>query len=334
MKKFRSFLNDENAVKKVLILLAPFLLALLVFAGIKLGSYIKNDEPAPEPVPEPVQEEITDEITEPATKAEKPEIFGDFVPFECNGDYTCFVRTVGRATAQNGNLFTSWSPTEDNYLQNTLYYEQNGEDKILFSINSTAVDIYPVAYIDDSLYFNITGSGDLDIDGFYRMCFKYNEAGDIVDSGVSFLLQGFLEPVRAGDDTLILTSVNGGSDYILFDTKTGDYQPIDYNKEVEYSELSDKLAIDMDTAVDIAAKELENIKYFLGLTDHVGTMIPYGENTLIYRPNYIYSGYDEFKYDLYPDYAWRITFKGEFWGVVYINAITGEVTSVSVDFLD
>lgn len=219
-------------------------------------------------------------------------------------------------------------------MQNTLYYKQNGEGKILFSINSSAVEIYLVAYIDDALYFNITRSGDMDIDGFYRMWFKYNEAGDIVDSGVSFLLKGFLEPVKAGDDTLILTSVNGGPDYILFDTKTGDYQPIDYNKEVEYSELSDKLSIDMDAAVDIAAKELENIKYFLGVTDHVGIMNPYGENTLIYRPNYIYSGYDEFKYDLYPEYAWRITFNGEFWGIVYVNAITGDVTSVSVDFLD
>lgn len=345
MKKFTSFLNGEKAVKKVLIFLTPFLFALLVFAGIKLGSSINRNEPAPEPVENEITEQATE--NEPTTKEEtysnpepeelKADFYGDFVPFVCKGVYYDYTN-ISSVENQDGTVFKIKKANDGDYC-NSIVYILNGKEKTLFSIDKRYVNIRINALIDDALYFNVYGS-DTNINGFYRMWLKYNEAKEAYDSGISFRFNKHFSPIKAEDDTLILGFE--GIKYISFDTQTGEFFSIDYNKEVEYSELSDELTIDMDTSIDIAAKELKNAKYYVDFyLDDYGTvpgdthgMSPTGDNTLIYRPDYIYSGYDEFKYDLYPEYAWRITFKGEFWGVVYVNAETGEVTSVSMDFLD
>ena len=57
----------------MLIFITPFLLALLVFAGIKLGSYIKNYEPAPEPI----TGEITDQTNENGQNADEDDFYND-----------------------------------------------------------------------------------------------------------------------------------------------------------------------------------------------------------------------------------------------------------------
>ena len=336
MKKFRSFFNDENAVKKVLLFITPFLLALLILAGIQLGSYLKSIEPAPKPV----QDEITHqaEKDEPTAKEEEtyaetePEelrvdFFGDFVPFESKGTY-CDFSNINSVENRDGVVFR--------VSGNSIVYTLNGQDKTLFSIDNPNVHIRVNAFIDDALYF-IISANDIDIDGSYRVWLSYNETGEVSDGGVSFRFNKHLEPIKAENNTIIFSSLSG--DYISFDTQTGEFTPIDYNRELEYGELADKLPIDMEKAVDIAEKELKNNKYYIAIHgeeyDHDHGMKPTGNNTLLYRPNYVYSVYqEEFKFDLYPEYAWRINFKGEFWGVVYVNAETGEVTFVSLDYLD
>lgn len=129
--------------------------------------------------------------------------------------------------------------------------------------------------------------------------------------------------------------------YSLFDTQTGELDTIKYNCVItnEFDNLNG--LISKDKAIDIARKEIKNLKYYdsitTDMTDERISGFAVDDNNyppeLIYKPDYVYSLY-EWKYESYPEYVWRVYLVGEFRITVDVNAQSGSVTNVTVDFLD
>lgn len=203
--------------KKVLIALIVFI-AVLIVAGIGFGIHVTNDQSNPSGTG--TNQTDGGEGTEPAELT--VDFFGEFVPFECNGDYTSF-SYISEVTNRDGTRFYSRSSEENGKHKNVLVYVlPNGDERTMFSISDSDVDVEVMSFIDDALYFNVRNSKDMNINGLYRIVLGYNETGDIVDSDITMRFNLNLEPIRAKDNTLLLRL---GEQYYIFDTQTGEYAP-------------------------------------------------------------------------------------------------------------
>lgn len=253
----------------------------------------------------------------------------DFEPFECKGDYDYFDDNEVRN--QNGLVFKEIPSENDaHFRSDKLAYSFNSEEKIL--IQSDMPDVYfdIWAYIDDALYFTVK-------EKLYRMTFEYNEAGDIANSKIYLISNGYWEPVKAESNILTLRC---GNRYCLLDTQTGGIDSTEYNCVVDEYNSIDGI-ISKDKAIDIAFNEIRDFKYYDDITTDMtyervsGFIIDdYYPTELIYRPDYVYGLADKWKYEPYPEYVWRIYLKGEFRITVDVNAQSGNVTNVNIEFLD
>lgn len=195
-------------MKKSVLILVPILLVILIVAGVGIGIMVSNNQS------DPSKNGGNDEIEEV-----RVDFFGGFEPFECNGDYTSY-SYISDVMNQNGTRFYARSSFEDSEHNNVLAYVlSNGEEKTLFSISNSEVDVEVMSFIDDALYFNISNSEDMGVNGLYRMWLGYNEAGEVVDSSITLRFDQNLEPIRA-EDNMILLRV--GEQYFIFDTQTGE----------------------------------------------------------------------------------------------------------------
>lgn len=254
----------------------------------------------------------------------------DFEPFECNGDYYYF--DDNEVQNQDGLVFKEIQLRNDPHgRSDKLVYCFNGEEKILIQTEMPDVYFDIWAYIDDALYFSVLGK-------LYRMTFEYSEDGDIAANKTHLVFNDYGEPVKSENNTLILRC---GNNYSLLDTQTGKADSIEYNLVItdKYDNL--KGLISMDKAIDIAFNEIKNLKYY----DDITTDMTYERVSgfilddnyppaLIYRPDYVYELTNKWKYESYPEYVWHIILKGEFRITVDVNAQSGSVTNVNVDFLD
>lgn len=200
-------------MKKKVIL--AIILVILVIAGVGVGVYVGNMHSDPSK-----NQTNNGENVEPQELT--VDFFGEFVPFECNGDYTSF-SYISAVTNKDGVRFYTRSSKEGGKHNNKLIYVMpNGDEKLLFSIGDDNVDVEVVSFIDDALYFNVSNSKEDGINGLYRVWLGYNEAGDIIDSNITLRFNQNLEPIRAKDNTLLLRS---GEQYYIFDTQTGECSP-------------------------------------------------------------------------------------------------------------
>ncbi len=254
----------------------------------------------------------------------------DFEPFECKGDYYYFDNI--EVQNQNGIKFKE-VPSKNNphFNSDKLVYCIHNEEKILIQSDTPDVYFNIWAYIDDALYFTAN-------EKLYRMGFDYDEFGDIANSRISLVADGYWEPVKAENNTLTLRS--GNFAYSLLDTQTGKLDSVKYNCIVtdEYDNL--KGLITKDKAIDIALKEIKDLKYYddiaTDMTDERVSVFAVDYNyppELVYKPDYVY-GISDWTYELYPEYAWHIQLKGEYRIDVYVDARSGNVANVAVEFLD
>lgn len=322
MKSFRSFLNDEKAVKKVLIFLVPFLLAMLVFAGIKFGSYIKNYEPATEPV--------QDEITEPTTKLDTSyedmlyhtftvRLPYEFKPFECGrDDYQSYTANTGK-----GYFLTR-------IISNVLVYASEDESKELFRFPTFA---RACAYIGNALYLS-----DYDAQALYRIII--DEDGNYDLDSFSLVAYLYAEPVFVEENKLVLLAGSAPNDYyVILDTLTGEWEETDaYNKEL--TEVPSGL-ISAEQAEEIALKEIQKSEYqdeISGYTFSLETDRETGSNLthLIYKPDFSNTLGGNYQYENPPEYGWFVytVADNDIFDypqiIVCVNAQTGSVAHVRI----
>lgn len=199
--------------KKVVISIVIFLVALII-AGVCFSMHAINETPK---TPGDASNSENGELQEL-----KVDFFGDFKPFECNGDYTSF-SYISEVTNKEGTRFYAKSATEKGKHNNTLMYVlPNGDERTLFEMSDKDVDVEVMSYIDDALYFNVKNSKDSSVNGLYRMVLGYNENGEIVSNDLTMRFNLNLEPIRAQDNVLLLRL---GEQYYTFDTQTGEYAP-------------------------------------------------------------------------------------------------------------
>lgn len=199
--------------KKVLIGVVIFLVVLII-AGVGFGIYISSDQSN--------GRDPNGEGGKGAAQELTVDFFGEFEPFECNGDYTSF-SYISAVTNSDGTRFYSKSEKENGKHNNVLMYAlPNGDERTLFAMSDADADIEVVSYIDDALYFNVSNSKEDGVNGLYRMPLEYSETGDIVHSDITMRFNLNLEPIRANDNTILLRS---GEQYYTFDTQTGEYAP-------------------------------------------------------------------------------------------------------------
>lgn len=199
--------KGDITLKKSVLIIVSVLIVALIAAGVGIGIHFSKNK-----TPEYVEPEVL-----------VVDFFEEFEPFECSGEYTSF-GYISEVMNQDGMRFFSKGETEESEHHNVLVYEINGEEKKLYSVNDPEVDIDVAAYIDDALYFNISNSKEMGINGLYRVKLSYNEDGDIEGSSFTLRFNMNLEPMRAENNTLLLRK---GDQYYLFDTQTGEYS--EYN---------------------------------------------------------------------------------------------------------
>lgn len=257
-----------------------------------------------------------------------------FTPFECSGRYYCFDRE--NIIDEYGNTYST------SYIEETDTYNlvRNGSE-IIYTCTDWKFDgIQLYCYIDDSLYFLIN-------DDLYRLALKYNKAGEIYDSEFSLVFEnGYCIPVKASKNNLILSGEFGltylsgtampsrinGKNYISLNTLTGQADYIDYNSKVENNEYSP--AVLEETAKEIALKAIQDENNFeKGVETQSPEIYKINENQTVLIKNPDLSNQYVVHY-YYPDYAWKITLKGDYIITVYIDADNGNVCAMSVDFLD
>lgn len=341
MNKFKSFLNDEKAVKKVLIFLTPFLLALIIFAGVKLGSTIKSDEP----VPEPVESEITEQATKNEPPTEDDEFFDEpedeekymldlpteFVPFKCSGKYYSF----GEPKNQYGYSFKTQYVKDYSLDLGGIYkivYIHNNEEMVLFETEKpvTGIHVSAPAYIDDNLFISVHQN---ETDTLYRIALEYNADGNIKSHEIYFVAKSVNRPVKAMNNALIIEQGYYG-EYVSLNTKTGEISPVEYSNEVDPSSV--KVSVSSNAAIKIAEKELEKDKY-KNVYENEYNYIPdidFPNPVLIHNPNIIYhKGYEDYIYEDYPEYVWIVRYNSEplYQNVrIYVNATSGEISYVQI----
>lgn len=329
MKNFRSFLNSDSAVKILCIFLAVLFIFAVVFTGFKIANNKKNISESETNIPE---EDISSENTTCFYHfGSALDLDVNFEPFECSGYYYSFEQNNIRN--QDGMLFSDIKTNAyaGGYHSNALAYNFNGQEKVLFESNAPSVSLSVLAYIDDSLYFS-------DDNCLYRIALSYDETGDIVDSNLSLAAKGYYVPVKAERNILILWQVDSQF-YISLNTTDGETETVDFNRVITDKSDVKSALIAEEKAVKIASEEIKNQKYFRYVTsDREDDVILYPDESyepeLVYNPDIIIEDYEENKYELYPEYVWKIYFTGEFRGKVYVNAETGKISYVSIDFLD
>ena len=210
-------------MKKSVLIFILVSLVVLIVAGAGVGIYVSNNQPAPPVNEETDQADETDETDETEPQELTVDFYGEFVPFECNGAYSSF-NYEGDVTNREGTLFYSKSSKESGEHNNTIAYVlPNGEEGIVFFLGDTDADIEIKSVIDDALYYNVYDSKGAELDGFYRMLLKYNEAGEVSNGGITMRFNLSLEPMSVGDNTILLRS---GAELYKFDTQTGEYNRI------------------------------------------------------------------------------------------------------------
>ena len=202
-------------MKKKALIIIPILIIILIVGVVGVRIYTTNHQADPSP-----NQPNNGETVEPEEL--KVDFFGEFEPFECNGDYTSF-SYISAVTNQDGTRFYSKSSKESGKHNNALMYVlSNGEECLLFMLGDTDADVEVMSVIDDALYFNVSNSKESGMNGLYRMKLKYNEAGVPSNGDISLRFNLNLEPIRAKDNTLLLRK---GEQYYIFDTQTGEYAP-------------------------------------------------------------------------------------------------------------
>lgn len=250
----------------------------------------------------------------------------EYIGFECSGDYYCFDRE---------NMKNS-SGTE-------FFVEMNGDSRIITALyrgNKTTVFNSAVAdnstiqlrcFIDDALYFS------LDNGALLRYSFDLNEDGYIVDSELSLICrEGYYIPVKAEKNTLILSA---DMNYYALNTKTGAMSRTQYHVTVNSDDI--KGIITFDEAARIVHGILQNTKpNIFEEREEENTFENYTPDKeqamLIYKPDIPFS---EYAYKPYPEYAWYIVFSNENWPtqyyvMAYVDAQTGELVNLSIEFND
>ncbi len=322
MKKFRSFLNDDNAAKRFAVITVCFIAVAFVAWGIYTVCTHSNGRTA---------ENSTTASTEAFTdnsevSFEKYNLPSEYRSFECEGDYFSFEPTNVRN--QDGILFSSVDTDEELniYHCDSIVYHINDEEKTLYSIDDPNVHIFIYCFIDDALYFSVSNLNDV---ALYRAVPEYGDNGEISIRELSLVFSDEVAPVKAEKNTLIISMLNG--QYYSLDTITGVSTPIDYNSEIDTANMPDEVKIDFRQAQSIALSKLCNAEYFYGY-DHKSEDFVLEEHSLIYRPDYAYTS--EWIYEQFPEYAWEINYITDYRCTVYVNAETGNVSSVRVEFLD
>ena len=205
-------------MKKTVVIIVAVLLAILIIVGVVFGISISNNS-------NPSKNEgsnLTNNSENNQPQEVTVDFFGEFEPFECNGDYTSY-SYISAVTDRDGTRFYSQSSKEKGKHNNALMYAMpNGEERMLFMLGEPDSDIEVMSIIDDALYFNISNSKEEGINGLYRMLLKYNEAGEVTNGGITLRFSLNLEPIRAQDNTILLRS---GEQYYMFDTQTGECEP-------------------------------------------------------------------------------------------------------------
>lgn len=329
LKNFRSFLNNDNTVKILCIFLAVLLILAAVFAGVKIAN---NKANIFEPESNASENDVGNESTADFYHFGSPlDLDVAFEPFECKGYFYSFEKQ--KIKNQDGMLFSETKT--DEYIggnhNNAIAYNFNGQEKILFETHISNASLSIAAYVDDSLYFS-------DDNCLYRIYLEYDEAGDIINSNISLVIKDYYLPVKADDNALILSDINGNA-YLSLNTLNGQAEAIDYNEKITDESNVKVSLISEEEAVKLAGEEIKNQKYFRDMTsDREEDVILFPDerykSELIYNPDIIRETYEEYKYELYPEYIWKVYFTGEFSGKVYVNARTGKISYVSVDFLD
>lgn len=280
--------------------------------------------------------ETTENVTEATASAddEAPLKNVEYKSFECTGDYYCFDRD--NMVNQDKMKFSSKADSND-YNELTTYgiiAEFNGKDTEIFNTayydykSYNGIQIY--SYIDNALYFIVSSS-------LYRMELDYDETGEIVDSEVSLVKKnGYCTPVKAMKNKLILCFFGGK--YTELNTVTGEFSDVEYNEPVNGENLD--LAVSYQQACKIAFNALKDKNNYeaKSFEASVGDFSEYElvresgvSPQLFYNPDLMN---EHVVHDYYPEYAWKIQFKGNYIADVYVNAKTGDVCSVSFNFLD
>lgn len=328
MKSFLSFLNDEKAVKKVLFFVTPFLLILLVFAGIKLGSYIKNYEPAPEP--ESVQDEITEPTTDGKQTAEDNTLTvtlpTEYKPFECSkNDFTSFIC----ATSYDDG---SWFGVD--IFTDELYYKTGDEEKVLFRFPTS---VRPSAYIGNALYLS-----DYSAQALYRIVIDADGNYDL--DSFSLVTDFFAWPAFVDENKLLLYAEKQiNPKYVMLNTLTGEYEETE-DCDKELTEVPSGL-ISAKQAEEIALKEVQKSKYqdkIGGYTFSIATDSDTKSSLtkLVYRPDLSHPLGGGYQYESIPDYCWCVytVADDDVFGFpqfnVFINAETGNIAKVSIHLPD
>lgn len=213
-------MKGQIALNKKAFIVVLILLVILIIAVTGVRIYISNNQPDP-----PTNEEIdqVDDIEETEPQELTVDFFGEFEPFECKGAYTSF-GYEGDVTNREGTLFFSKSSRASGEHDNAIAYVlPNGEEGIVFFLGDTDAYIEVKSVIDDALYFNVYDSKGAELDGFYRMLLKYNEAGEVSNGGITMRFNQSLEPMSVGYNTILLRS---GAELYKFDTQTGEYNRI------------------------------------------------------------------------------------------------------------
>lgn len=278
--------------------------------------------------------ENTTEATADADEGEAPLKNVDYKSFECTGDYYCFDRD--NMVNQDKMKFSAKADSND-YDELTTYgiiAEFNGKETEIFNTayydykSYNGIQIY--SYIDNALYFLVGSS-------LYRIELSYDETGEIVDSEVSLVKKGgYCRPVKAMKNKLILSFSD--DKYTELNTVTGEFSGVDYNEPVNGENLD--LAVSSQQACKVAFNALKDKNNYEteSFEASVGDFSKYEivretgvSPQLYYKPDLL----DEHViHEYFPEYAWKIQFKGNYIADVYVNAKTGDVCSVSFNFLD
>lgn len=283
------------------------------------------------------QTKETENVTEAtayAAEDEGPLKNVEYKSFECTGDYYCFDRD--NMVNQDKMKFSSKADSND-YDELTTYgiiAEYNGKETEIFNTayydykSYNGIQIH--SYIDNALYFLVSSS-------LYRMELDYDETGEIVDSEVSLVKEGgYCTPVKAMKNKLILSF--SGSKYTELNTVTGEFSDVEYNEPVNGENLD--LAVSSQQACKIAFNALKDknnyeTESFEPVSKDFSEYELVRESgvspQLFYNPDLLG---EYVVHDYYPEYAWKIQFKGNYIADVYVNAETGDVCSVSFRFLD
>ena len=212
-------MKGDRIMKKTVLIIVAVLIAVLIIVGVVFGISANNNHSDPSKKP---GSSLTDDGEKTEPEEVKIDFFGEFEPFECNGDYTSF-SYISVVTDQDGTRFYSKSSEEKGKHNDTLMYVlPSGEERMLFMLGKPDSDIEVMSVIDNALYFNITNSDEDGINGLYRMLLDHNEAGEVSNGGITLRFNLNLEPMRAKDNTLLLRK---GEQYYLFDTQTGECEP-------------------------------------------------------------------------------------------------------------